>query len=269
MPKKIRTEITEIDPILAQEMLATQGKNRPVKTAHVQGLAKDMTEGRWKFDGAPIRFDRDGKLIDGQHRLLAVIASGTSQEFLVIDGITTEAQVVMDSGARRSAGDQLSMLGAPNSTIRAAAIRILVRIADGTLIGKPSPVTSSEVVEFSESNTRQLDWALDLALPTRRSIQSRLAVATSAAFLALKVSPEHATEFFGSVTSGANLGEDSPVLALIQGINGRKARSVKMDQAEELFYWVQAHNKWRARKPLTKLQIPANNTLSIEHLTMR
>lgn len=272
--RKIKTrgvtaELTEVDATLAKHWLGTQEFNRNLRRGAVTAMAGDMLAGRWKFDGAPIRFDQHGHLIDGQHRLSAVIESNTSQEFLVIDGISAEAQIIMDSGAKRTAADQFHMTQHSNSTARAAAIRLLLRVADGSILGNNRAVTTMEVVGFNNTHQHEMDLALSLSLPTRRMVQSTMAVSTSAAYLALNSRLEAARDFFGAVTSGANLPPGSPILALIQGINGRKARQVKMSQCEELYYWVQAFNKWRGGKSLLKLQLPTGDGITLEHLVMR
>src|ERR1044072_4271424 len=64
--------------------------NRPIREAHLEKLARDMrTPGAWLFNGDTLRFDRDGNLLDGQHRMLAMgmlgeVPEGFALEFLVV-----------------------------------------------------------------------------------------------------------------------------------------------------------------------------------------
>lgn len=80
---------------------------RKVKQNVVNDYAKDMTNGTWIFCGDCIRFDKNGKLIDGQHRLRAIIKSKTAQKFVVVQGLEPESALVMDIGHKRSVEDYL------------------------------------------------------------------------------------------------------------------------------------------------------------------
>jgi hypothetical protein len=93
----------------AEKMLETNTKNRRLSDRIVQKYAEMMRTGRWVDDGSPIRRDEAGNLLDGQHRLWAVIESETEQQFLVVTGIPEEAMTTMDTGKHRSFQDILSM----------------------------------------------------------------------------------------------------------------------------------------------------------------
>ena len=90
-----------------------------------------MISGKWLFDGQPIRFDSDGFLLDGQHRLNAIVKSGTSQKFLIIKGLQNETFKVMDTGKNRNGSDALSILGIKYSADIASACRIILNYNDG------------------------------------------------------------------------------------------------------------------------------------------
>jgi hypothetical protein len=89
--------------------------------------ARAMSEGRWKWTGDPIRFDARYQLVDGQHRMLALIESDS--DFVLRDAIVivftadmnTEALPV-DMGATRKAGDFRVMRGLNISNTVHAAI---------------------------------------------------------------------------------------------------------------------------------------------------
>ncbi|NUN01320.1 MAG: hypothetical protein HUU41_09415 [Bryobacteraceae bacterium] len=65
-----------ITPELARQWLERNVRNRPISENTVIAYGLDMLEGRWQYDGAPIRFDTDGNLIDGQHRLSRLLKFG-------------------------------------------------------------------------------------------------------------------------------------------------------------------------------------------------
>lgn len=79
-----------ITPRIAKTMLSHNTGNRPLRKAVVQRYATDMENGDWQDNGDPIRFDTNGRLIDGQHRLEAVILSDTPIDAWVLRGLKPE-----------------------------------------------------------------------------------------------------------------------------------------------------------------------------------
>ncbi len=87
---KVDVRVESINPELAKSYLNKMGKNRHVTQHHLKTLVRDMKAGRWVFNGDPIRFNGE-KLIDGQHRLNALIESGKTLDFVVIRQLPKEA----------------------------------------------------------------------------------------------------------------------------------------------------------------------------------
>lgn len=76
--------IVDVTPELATSWLEGNEFHRPVQDRSVEKYATEMTAGRWRLTHQGIAFDVDKKLIDGRHRLLAVIRSGKTIPMLVI-----------------------------------------------------------------------------------------------------------------------------------------------------------------------------------------
>lgn len=114
-----------ISPKKAEELLATNFDNRKMRKRRVMELAGAIQRGEWQSENpSPIVIGTDGRLVDGQHRLAAVVEAGKSVKMLVATGIKdpTVADTI-DTGAPRSFFDLLSMRGEPNATLLAAATR--------------------------------------------------------------------------------------------------------------------------------------------------
>ena len=100
------TDTTElITPAIAQEMLQRNQKNRPVNWNRVDEQAKTMKAGNWKLTPQGIILDRNGNILTGQHRLLAVVRSGVACYFRVSRGNNPEIARLLDRGAPQSARD--------------------------------------------------------------------------------------------------------------------------------------------------------------------
>jgi hypothetical protein len=92
-------------------------QQRSLSTKLVDRYALDMASEDWPFAGDPIRFNIDGELIDGQHRLRAVEQSRSSEMMIVIRGLERETFAVFDTGRARSFPDVLKSMGVPNVAI--------------------------------------------------------------------------------------------------------------------------------------------------------
>src|SRR4051812_13609663 len=95
-------EFIEVDPGLAEEWLDHNDNNRSIRDRKVAAFKRDLLAGNWRNIGDPIRFDTNGKLVDGQHRLMALIhanqeaAEQITMPLLVIRNVLPQDQVVMD-----------------------------------------------------------------------------------------------------------------------------------------------------------------------------
>jgi hypothetical protein len=116
----IRTTLT---PLMAAKYIELNRRpNRALRPDHVETLARDMREGRWQCNGESIIFDRHGNILDGQHRLAAIVSSQTSIETYVVHGLDPEVFTTIDRGTRRNMADVLGMCGEIHRTILAASL---------------------------------------------------------------------------------------------------------------------------------------------------
>lgn len=101
--------IQDITPELAQEMWARSVgnprfavKSKLVNRDKVVNYVNDMRSGYWHENGDTIRFNAKGELIDGHHRIAAVIESGVTIRSIVVEGVTEEAEITVDSNTPRA-----------------------------------------------------------------------------------------------------------------------------------------------------------------------
>jgi hypothetical protein len=91
-PKRVMSIIHEqvrLSPEQARHILRKYCYNeRNPASSVVIRYASDMIANRWEATGSTtICFSKEGKLLDGKHRLLALIKSGTDQDFLITYGV--------------------------------------------------------------------------------------------------------------------------------------------------------------------------------------
>ena len=109
---KIRTTYMDVGPDIAARWLEGNVRNRPIDQKHVDCLAQEMLAGRWYTTHQGIAFDANGTLIDGQHRLWAVLQSGCTVVLAVSSGLPVECIDTIDGMKARSTVDRMTLSGA-------------------------------------------------------------------------------------------------------------------------------------------------------------
>lgn len=109
------TEVVTLTPVLARILLERNEANRPVSKTNLERMQRDITEGRWVFNGEGLIVSKDGKLNDGQHRCLAVAEAGRSVRTVIVFGPERDSRLTLDQGVMRSVGHYLGMNGYTDS----------------------------------------------------------------------------------------------------------------------------------------------------------
>jgi len=120
------SRIVLITPEMAEQLLARNPRNRRIVPSRVSAYASQMKSGSWKLTHQGIAFDQHGNLVDGQHRLHAVIASGVAIRFWVFEGVPRESMIAIDVGKSRTADDAFYLLGDEATRASVAAARMLL-----------------------------------------------------------------------------------------------------------------------------------------------
>lgn len=161
-----------LTPERATELLEHNQLNRPVKDQHVKRIAAQIVGGKWRFNGDTIKISDDGGILDGQHRLWAIIEAKVAVETIIIRGIAREAFATIDTvRAPRSGGDTLSLLGVSrHRNIVSGALCWYLRHRRGVLESYRAPqnrVENSDIEAAFEQN-RNIAKAVDKAMRIRR-----------------------------------------------------------------------------------------------------
>lgn len=102
MKKKLSVEEVRISPQMAKSWLQDNSLlQRNVSKLTVEALARDMKAGAWQLTHQGIAFNEEGVLVDGQHRLHAIVLSDTTVTMLVTRGVALEVTGPIDIGVKR------------------------------------------------------------------------------------------------------------------------------------------------------------------------
>lgn len=128
--------VEKITPTKAKMYLENNPKNRHISSPLVEMYAKDIASGQWHMTGDPIRFNGSGALLDGQHRLAAIVSANQPVTCVVIRGLKSVSQDFMDQGRARSLNNVLQMRGTPDANMAAATVQALCKIKHYKLASK-------------------------------------------------------------------------------------------------------------------------------------
>lgn len=211
----VQARLIEVSPALAEKWLQKNTHNRKLVTARVAQYAADMRKGDWQFNGEAIKLAADGTILDGQHRLEAILDADVTLQLLVITGLPLQAQESMDQGRPRAFGDTLKLRGEKNYLNLAAVVRQLFLYERYGLPFKPAGAAQPTVHQLSRILERNPDVrdSLEKIASLRRSWLPVSLMATLH-YLFCAVNEEDANDFFAKLASGENLTSGSPVYVL-------------------------------------------------------
>lgn len=172
----IQTQVVSVTPALAEKILEKNTFNRNVSSAVVRKYAADMSAGKWTLNHQGIAFDRDGTLIDGQHRLMAIIQSGATILMLVTHGAD---RIGVDELRPRSTGDVIKFGGLSDwlDTRMVQIARAMISIDRDRHVITP---TAHEVVAFAEHHKTSIVFVNGLFRNNKRGIASAVVKASFA-----------------------------------------------------------------------------------------
>lgn len=177
--------VETIGPAAATQMLARQVVGqRTLNNGRVARYADDIRNQYWEVTHQGIAFDEDGMLMDGQHRLAAIVLSDTPTPVLVFRNVPTEFFYLVDGGFSRSTQ---SFLTGPYTSIRAAFARFMMKLdeqkgrATGSTSSSKHP--SHRVLRFLDSRQDLQDYAVEFAPAANRSLTRKAFGGTSASGL--------------------------------------------------------------------------------------
>lgn len=111
-------KIVTLSPEDAMHMLESNASNRPLNDQHVRRIARQIAEGKWRFNGDTIKISTGNDILDGQHRLWAIIEAKVPVETIVVRGIEPDAFATIDTLRKpRSGADVLALLGATHHRV--------------------------------------------------------------------------------------------------------------------------------------------------------
>lgn len=254
----IRTSWERIDSEQALLYLGTVKKNRRVYQAKVNQYARAMKSGRWRETaGDSLRFDTNGVLMDGQHRMWAVLEADGEIVFRVDRGLPPEDLYVIDTGRVRTLANFLQIDGEINAVLLGSSITLLMAYEQTGICARSTlGILSSiqESMDFFHDHAPNIRSSVKLADPIRRLFRggSKWAVLH---YTFVNIDPKDTEDFFQKLKSGENLAVGDPIFALRRKLLDNVARppSQGLPEMEYCALVIKAWNAYREGREVKML----------------
>lgn len=280
--KRPRTDLMMITPQFAAELLTANrffnegalnqpvGVNRKFRIEQARTWSTAMLRGEWVETHQGVGFDVNGVLLDGQHRLFAVVLAGRENPDIEVPMMVTydlppEAAAKMDMGLKRTTADQLAMLGFKLSTNLAGTAR-MVHVFDNVPYAGPTSwrdaaPTVDQILEMVEAEPFLLDSNRAGARLAKIGKPTALGAAVHVIARATGADDPRVKELVDSLVTGAIADARDPRLVLRnQLLRLRSDRKAQSGRAEQMALVIKAWNlyidgekrsllSWRSTEP--------------------
>lgn len=247
--EQLKADWMTITPDLAKELLENYNvRNRPLCEERVQALALEMERGTWKTNGDTIRF-AGNRLLDGQHRLSAVVLADKPITALVVIGLDEDVFSTIDVGKKRTPADTLAVLGESNTIRLAAALALLEAYLEK---GSPTKTrcTNARMLQILEKYPA-MRGHIQSGLPSKNLVPP--AVLDVCHYLFSQKDPVAATKFCEDLCRGVGLGEDDPVYVLRERLLKNSLSRAKLDRWYVLAMCIKTWNARRSARSIRYL----------------
>ena len=161
----MRIEVIKINKSKAEDLLKINTSNRKPKDKVVKRYCDDMLKGNWRSNtGELIKVSKTNNLLDGQHRLLAIVKADVEVEMCIAYDLEDDIFDVLDTGSVRNSNDVFSIAKTSYTT----SIPSIIQMAETFLQGgrhnrEHKRMTNRELLEKFKENE---DYYIEVAQNT-------------------------------------------------------------------------------------------------------
>lgn len=249
-----KVKMMTVSPEMARDWLRFNTGNREIQKNHIAMIKRDILNSNWMMNAQPICFTenpqapdmgRAPRLLNGQHRLHAIIEANTAIDVPIATGIPDQAFATFDTHAKRTvrrAGNRV------DDRVLAAAAKLQWK-QDNSL-----PLTGSgnspSATEILNTLTEHPDLALGFSR-SRRSGMKELGSAGVMTYFIYRVQRDHkvwGAEFLDGIEYGANLERGNPILNLRNLARGRRKSLSRRETLTLLIEHWDVYKDWKTKQ---------------------
>lgn len=230
--------------------------NRSVSKRWVDNITELMRRGDWMANGDTIKFQApngDGieHLLDGQHRLMAIIRLDKPVECLVARGLSDQTFLTIDSGRKRTAADCLTIAGYKNAATLAAGLRNLVQFEDDHTFGvKFKTFPNTLIMQCLDKHPDIID---SVTYGGRGKYIVPGSILVFIHYLLSRDNHDMAGEFILKITEGVSMLQGDPILVLRERLMRYKANGVRLRKQLIIALLFKTWNYYYEGRTVTKL----------------
>ena len=264
METQKRIEKVLVTPYLASKLLEKNVDNRSIKQPIVNSYADEMKNGNWREDTFEfIKISSEGFLLDGQHRLLAVVQSQKYINFQIAYGLQKDIFPVLDTGAIRSSKDVFSIKKIDNANSITSIIKSYLvhkngigRVRDSNTRLK---ITNTTILEEYERRPDYWQEVATFSLKCYRNFSHVVSVSTIGSFYShfYDFSPEQSRDFMSQLCTGESI-TNSTIITLRNILIKDKISTKKIASDDKLNLIIKSWNAFRLGKNYRVLKFDRN-----------
>lgn len=248
-------KIETITPEIAAKWLTTNSENqRSVTKTHKDHLAKEMAGGNWILTGETIIFDWFDRLIEGQHRLYAVIDSKTTIRSWVIYGVDPKAFAYINRGKIRTTANIYQIAGIKESTTIASITNNVWRYRRALRIGGSintyERAAPHELMDIYNESPKMFFDSASISNLAAREIGLAKSIGGSIHFLAMEAcgDADLVELFFAGLAHGKGLNDGDPILYFRNLLIRSSKSQMKINSYQSFAIGAKAWNLFRHGK---------------------
>ncbi len=202
-----------ITPEIATRLLLRNTHNRKISEKVVLKYVAEIQAGEWRLTPGGIGFDDTGVLVDGQHRLSAIVRAHKTVPLMVTLGLPSTSQEKVDRQRRRSLFDVLFLAG--HAACR-QEVEIATCLTRRTLRSESGASPSDFLVKQTlDCHIESIRSVLKIMMHANKKVRGLCQASfLAAAVLYHEIDSDKCTQFLNAVRTGTMLTQDHPAMRL-------------------------------------------------------
>ena len=263
----MNVEIVTMTPKWADMLLTKHNiNNRPLRPQTVKRYANAILSGSWRLTQQGIALSRENVLLDGQHRLAAIVEANRPVQILLATDCDPDIFTAIDNGLARKAGDVLHLDGVKNSFKAAAMVRLMLlyntQPEKAWTGGRYVVPLHSDILDCFRANSEIVNFASSLASSSCGKF-NRLNRSALGALIILAMQRKwddgYIEWFCDDLSGGAGLEPFDPILAyrasLVNDVFVKRTRKHNAGQLH-LASLVKVFNQWACGAKVRLFKVP-------------
>jgi hypothetical protein len=247
-----------ITPSLAKELLESNLTNRRLRREVVVVYSKDIKAGKWKQDtGELIKISKENVLLDGQHRLHAVIEANIPVFFHIARDVDDSVFDVLDTGKMRGGSDTLQVQGVKNYSRVSAIITGYNALKAGhsnfkLSKGSYGKMTNQDILKLHNERPEFWQETAKKSDSYYNHFSKIISYSTIGSYYSFfyDLSPSNTELFFDQLCINTVFPKQSAIIALSKKLVDDRLSNKKMTQSYRSAYIIKAWNAFRTGRDI-------------------